>query len=136
MTAIGGSGGSGGEAVGGQGVGAILVVGGGSDSSLAQLRELAPRDPRAKVTSFNRNHGQHAAVMAGLDASRGRTVITLDADLQNPPEDIPKLLLKAEEGFDVVGGWRSERKDTAFRRFASRQINRLMRRVLRGVEFK
>ncbi|HTQ78365.1 MAG TPA: glycosyltransferase, partial [Thermoanaerobaculia bacterium] len=121
---------------GGAGVEAILVDDGSADSSLALLRGIAARDPRVKVISFNRNYGQHAAVMAGFDASRGRTVITLDADLQNPPEDIPKLLAKAEEGFDVVGGWRAERKDTAFRRLASRLINRIMRRILKGVEFK
>ena len=121
---------------GGGGVEAILVDDGSSDGSLALLRDLAARDRRVKVISFNRNYGQHAAVMAGFDASRGKTVVTLDADLQNLPEDIPKLLAKAEEGFDVVGGWRAERKDTPFRRFASRQINRMMRRILKGVEFK
>jgi undecaprenyl-phosphate 4-deoxy-4-formamido-L-arabinose transferase len=114
----------------------LLVDDGSSDRSLPILREIAAKDPRVKVISFNRNYGQHAAVMAGFDASRGRTVITLDADLQNPPEDIPKLLAKAEEGFDVVGGWRAERKDTFFRRFASRIINQVMRRVLKGVELK
>jgi undecaprenyl-phosphate 4-deoxy-4-formamido-L-arabinose transferase len=115
---------------------AILVDDGSSDRSLPLLREIAARDPRVKVISFNRNYGQHAAVMAGFDGSRGRTVITLDADLQNPPEDIPKLLDKAEEGFDVVGGWRAQRKDTVFRRLASRLINLVMRRVLKGIELK
>ncbi|HZF09962.1 MAG TPA: glycosyltransferase [Thermoanaerobaculia bacterium] len=121
---------------GGGVVEAILVDDGSADSSLALLRDLAARDRRVKVISFNRNYGQHAAVMAGFDASRGKTVVTLDADLQNLPEDIPKLLAKAEEGFDVVGGWRAARKDTPFRRFASRQINRMMRWILKGVEFK
>ncbi|HXO20566.1 MAG TPA: glycosyltransferase [Thermoanaerobaculia bacterium] len=122
-------------AVGGP-VEAILVDDGSTDRSLELLRDLARRDRRIKVVSFNRNYGQHAAVFAGFEASRGDTVVTLDADLQNPPEDIPKLLAKAAEGFDVVGGWRTERKDTAFRRFASRQINRMMRRILKGVEFR
>jgi undecaprenyl-phosphate 4-deoxy-4-formamido-L-arabinose transferase len=120
----------------GGGVEAIFVDDGSADRSLPILRDLAARDGRVKVISFNRNYGQHAAVMAGFEASRGKTVVTLDADLQNLPEDIPKLLAKAEEGFDVVGGWRAERKDTPFRRFASRQINRMMRRILKGVEFK
>jgi undecaprenyl-phosphate 4-deoxy-4-formamido-L-arabinose transferase len=124
------------EGQGSSGVEAILVDDGSADRSLAILRDLAARDRRVKVISFNRNYGQHAAVMAGFEASRGKTVVTLDADLQNLPEDIPKLLAKAEEGFDVVGGWRAERKDTPFRRFASRQINRMMRRILKGVEFK
>ncbi|HEV7671938.1 MAG TPA: glycosyltransferase [Thermoanaerobaculia bacterium] len=118
------------------GVEAILVDDGSSDLSLSLLREIAGQDRRIKVISFNRNYGQHAAVLAGLDASRGDVVVTLDADLQNPPEDIPKLLAKAEEGFDVVGGYRVERKDSFFRRFASRLINRAMRRVMPGVDFR
>src|SRR5947199_6777246 len=87
------------------GVEAILVDDGSGDRSLDILRDLARRDPRVKVISFNRNYGQHAAVFAGLDAARGETAVTLDADLQNPPEDIPRLLARAEEGFDVVGGY-------------------------------
>jgi len=118
------------------GVEAILVDDGSADRSLDILRDLARRDPRVKVISFNRNYGQHAAVFAGLDAARGATAITLDADLQNPPEDIPKLLARAEEGFDVVGGYRENRQDTAFRRLASRLTNRMMRRILKGVEFR
>jgi len=118
------------------GVEAIFVDDGSADRSLPILRELAAKDHRVKVLSFNRNYGQHAAVFAGLDAARGRTMVTLDADLQNPPEDIPKLLAKAEEGFDVVGGWRANRQDTAFRRLASRITNLYMRRVLKGVEFR
>ncbi len=118
------------------GVETIFVDDGSADGSLAILRDLAGRDPRVRVVSFNRNYGQHAAVLSGLDFSRGETVVTLDADLQNPPEDIPKLLLKAEEGFDVVGGWRENRQDSAFRRMASRQVNLLMRRILKGVEFR
>lgn len=125
-----------GTASGKSGVEAILVDDGSSDRSMGLLREIAARDRRIKVISFNRNYGQHAAVLAGLEASCGDVVVTLDADLQNPPEDIPKLLAKAEEGFDVVGGYRVERKDSFFRRFASRQINRMMRRVMPGVDFR
>jgi undecaprenyl-phosphate 4-deoxy-4-formamido-L-arabinose transferase len=115
---------------------AIFVDDGSADGSLELLRGLAAADPRVRVISFNRNYGQHAAVMAGFEVTRGETVVTLDADLQNPPEDIPKLLAKAAEGFDVVGGWRADRKDTWFRRWASRQINRMMRRIMSGVEFR
>lgn len=115
---------------------AIFVDDGSADRSLELLRGLAAADPRVRVISFNRNYGQHAAVMAGLEVTRGETVVTLDADLQNPPEDIPKLLAKAAEGFDVVGGWRADRKDTWFRRWASRRINRMMRRIMPGVEFR
>lgn len=115
---------------------AIFVDDGSADRSLELLRSMAATDPRVRVISFNRNYGQHAAVMAGLEVTRGETVVTLDADLQNPPEDIPKLLAKAAEGFDVVGGWRADRKDSWFRRWASRRINRLMRRIMSGVEFR
>lgn len=115
---------------------AIFVDDGSADRSLELLRELAAADPRVRVLSFNRNYGQHAAVMAGFEVTRGETVVTLDADLQNPPEDIPKLLAKSAEGFDLVGGWRAARKDTWFRRWASRQVNRLMRRVMAGVELR
>ncbi len=115
---------------------AIFVDDGSADRSLELLRGLAAADPRVRVISFNRNYGQHAAVMAGFEVTRGETVVTLDADLQNPPEDIPKLLAKAAEGFDVVGGWRADRRDTWFRRWASRQVNRMMRRVMAGVELR
>jgi undecaprenyl-phosphate 4-deoxy-4-formamido-L-arabinose transferase len=114
----------------------IFVDDGSADRSLELLRSLAARDPRVRVISFNRNYGQHAAVMAGFEVTRGDTVVTLDADLQNPPEDIPKLLAKASEGFDMVGGWRQMRRDTWFRRFASRQVNRMMRRIMAGVELR
>jgi undecaprenyl-phosphate 4-deoxy-4-formamido-L-arabinose transferase len=114
----------------------IFVDDGSADRSLALLRALAAGDRRVRVLSFNRNYGQHAAVFAGLEVARGDAVVTLDADLQNPPEDIPRLLAKIDEGFDMVGGWRENRKDTLFRRVASRAINAVMRRVLSGVEFR
>ncbi|HVT59324.1 MAG TPA: glycosyltransferase [Thermoanaerobaculia bacterium] len=115
---------------------AIFVDDGSVDRSLELLRGLAARDRRVRVLSFNRNYGQHAAVMAGLEVARGETIVTLDADLQNPPEDIPRLLAKIGEGFDVVGGYREHRQDTLFRRLASRLINHWMRRILAGVEFR
>jgi len=118
------------------GVEVIVVDDGSADRSLAILREIAVHDRRVRVVAFNRNYGQHAAVFAGLEMSRGAVVVTLDADLQNQPEDIPKLIAKFDEGFDVVGGWRQDRKDTAFRRWASRRVNAMMRRILRGVEFR
>jgi len=71
------------------------------------------------VIRFNRNYGQHAAVIAGFERSQGDIVVTLDADLQNPPEEIPKLLAKLEEGYDVVGGWREGRQDSGVRRVSS-----------------
>src|SRR5579863_9091931 len=114
----------------------VLVDDGSGDQSLPILREIARRDNRVRVVSFNRNYGQHAAVMAGLDVVRGEVAVTLDADLQNPPEEIPKLLVKIDEGFDLVGGWRAQRHDTFFRRLASRVTNAGMRRVLKGIEFR
>jgi undecaprenyl-phosphate 4-deoxy-4-formamido-L-arabinose transferase len=114
----------------------VLVDDGSSDRSLLILRELADQDRRVRVVAFNRNYGQHAAVMAGFDVCQGDTAVTLDADLQNPPEEIPKLLAKIDEGFDLVGGWRSFRHDTFFRRMASRITNAGMRRVLKGIEFR
>lgn len=114
----------------------VLVDDGSRDDSLRVLRELAEKHPDLiRVVSFNRNYGQHAAVMAGLEHATGDVVVTLDADLQNRPEDIPKLLAKVDEGFDVVGGWREKRKDTAFRRWASRLNNRITARLL-GVDLR
>ena len=102
---------------------AVYVDDGSRDGSARVLRDIAARDPRAVVVELNRNYGQHAAVFAGLLEARRETVVTLDADLQNPPEDIPAVVLKAEEGFDVVATYREGRRDTLFRRWASRAIN-------------
>src|ERR1017187_612893 len=118
------------------GVEAVIIDDGSSDRSPEFLRAVAAADRRVRVLSFNRNYGQHAAVFAGLDVARGRTVITLDGDLQNPPEAIPALLAKVDEGFDVVGGWRQDRKDSFFRRIASRPFNLFMRSVQPGVQFR
>jgi undecaprenyl-phosphate 4-deoxy-4-formamido-L-arabinose transferase len=103
----------------------ILVDDGSTDRSMEILRELQSQDPRITVVEFSRNFGQHAAVFAGFDQARGQIIVTLDADLQNPPEAIPALVSKIEEGFDVVGGWRENRQDPLFRRAASWVINRL-----------
>ncbi|HUK11795.1 MAG TPA: glycosyltransferase [Thermoanaerobaculaceae bacterium] len=103
----------------------VLVNDGSSDGSLVLLREAAGRDPHLVVIDFNRNYGQHAAVFAGFEAARGEVIVTIDADLQNPPEEIPKLVAKMEEGFDVVGSVRVQRKDTFFRRAASRLVNKV-----------
>jgi undecaprenyl-phosphate 4-deoxy-4-formamido-L-arabinose transferase len=104
----------------------ILVDDGSTDRSLSVLRELQGQDSRLVVVEFSRNFGQHAAVFAGFDQARGQIVVTLDADLQNPPEAIPSLVAKIEEGFDVVGGWRENRQDPLYRRLASKMINRFV----------
>lgn len=107
----------------------ILVDDGSADESLTILRRLSQRHPEVVVVELSRNFGQHAAIFAGFAQVQGEVVVTLDADLQNPPEEIPKLLAKIEEGCDAVGGWRRSRQDSWFRRWASRQINRVMSRV-------
>src|SRR5262245_15467277 len=103
----------------------IYVDDGSSDRSLEILVGFTRDDRRIRVVEFNRNYGQHAAVFAGLAASRGDIVVTLDADLQNPPEEIPRLVAKMEEGYDVVGTRRRDRRDPLFRRLGSRLANRL-----------
>jgi undecaprenyl-phosphate 4-deoxy-4-formamido-L-arabinose transferase len=103
----------------------VLINDGSRDRSLELLREAAVRDPHIVVIDFNRNYGQHSAVFAGFDEARGEIIVTLDADLQNPPEEIGKLVAKMEEGYDVVGSVRIKRKDSFFRRMASRLVNRV-----------
>jgi dolichol-phosphate mannosyltransferase len=95
----------------------ILFVNDGSTDRTARiLAGLAARDSRVKVINFRRNFGQTAALMAGIDFATGEFIIPMDGDLQNDPADIPRLLAKLDEGYDVVSGWRKERKDPALRR--------------------
>ena len=108
----------------------IFVNDGSTDGSREILRDCFERRPRqVRVIGFNGNYGQHMAVMAAFEIARGEIVITLDADLQNPPEEIPKLLTKFEEGYDVVGGYRSDRRDPAARRMTSRLMNWLREKL-------
>jgi glycosyltransferase involved in cell wall biosynthesis len=98
------------------------------------MRELAQQDARLRVVRFRRNFGQTAAFSAGFDRARGEVVVTIDADLQNDPADIGKLLVKMEEGYDVVSGWRARRQDPFLnRRLPSMLANGLISRVT-GVE--
>jgi glycosyltransferase involved in cell wall biosynthesis len=94
----------------------LLVDDGSTDGSFQVLREIAAMDGRVKVIRFRRNFGQTAAMAAGFDAASGRVVIPMDGDLQNDPADIPRLLAKIDEGFDVVSGWRRDRKDAFINR--------------------
>jgi undecaprenyl-phosphate 4-deoxy-4-formamido-L-arabinose transferase len=105
----------------------IYVDDGSADKSLELLTGYAAKDKRIKSVEFNRNYGQHAAVFAGLSQTTGDIVVTLDADLQNPPEEVPKLVSKMEEGYDVVGSVRKNRQDPLFRKIASKLVNRLTR---------
>lgn len=97
---------------------------GSADRSMQLLRDFHRLRPNhVCVIDFNGNFGQHTAIMAAFERVRGEIIVTLDADLQNPPEEIPKLLAKMAEGYDAVGGFRKKRQDTAGRRYASRLIN-------------
>ncbi|MCI0654910.1 MAG: glycosyltransferase family 2 protein [Methylococcaceae bacterium] len=105
----------------------ILVNDGSSDRSAQVLDGLAAKDASVKVVHFRRNFGQTAAIMAGFDYAQGEIIISIDGDLQNDPRDIPKLLEKIEEGYDVCSGWRKDRHDHALRRnLPSRIANRLI----------
>lgn len=108
----------------------IAVNDGSKDRSIEVLRELAMARPEIQVLDFRRNYGQTAAMMAGFDTARGEVIITLDSDLQNDPADIPLLIDKINEGFDVVSGWRMRRKDAALsRNLPSRIANGLISRI-------
>jgi undecaprenyl-phosphate 4-deoxy-4-formamido-L-arabinose transferase len=109
----------------------ILFTNDGSrDRSGFLLKSFYQRRPtHVRVIDFNGNFGQHMAVMAALERARGEVVVTLDADLQNPPEEIPKLLALIDKGHDVVGGYRRKRQDTWFRRFASAVLNEIRERI-------
>jgi undecaprenyl-phosphate 4-deoxy-4-formamido-L-arabinose transferase len=105
---------------------AVLVDDGSRDGSWPILEEAARTDPRFLAIRLARNYGQHAAVFAGLSRCEADAVVTLDADLQNPPAEIPRLIEALDAGADVVGGWRRDRHDSLFRRTASRAMNRLI----------
>jgi undecaprenyl-phosphate 4-deoxy-4-formamido-L-arabinose transferase len=103
----------------------ILVDDGSKDGSTQKITAAAKANDGLVIgVLLNRNYGQHAAVMAGFAEARGEIIVTLDADLQNPPEEIPNLVHKIEGGYDVVGSVRASRQDTLFRRIASRIINK------------
>ncbi|MFW5945462.1 MAG: glycosyltransferase family 2 protein [Candidatus Natronoplasma sp.] len=97
----------------------IFVDDGSTDSSYRVLRGLYEDDPHVKIIRFRKNFGQSAALSAGFEHAEGNIILTLDADLQNDPKDIPRLVDKLEEGYDCVSGWRKDRKDPIGKRFAS-----------------
>jgi glycosyltransferase involved in cell wall biosynthesis len=105
----------------------IYVDDGSTDKSLSVLREIAASDKRVRVITLRRNYGQTAAMSAGIDAAKGDILIPMDADLQNDPADIKRLLDKLNEGFDVVSGWRKNRQDKLISRKIPSQIaNRII----------
>jgi len=108
----------------------ILVDDGSSDGSFPLLKTVAGKDGRVRVIRFRRNFGQTAAMAAGFDAAQGRVVVPMDGDLQNDPVDIPCLLAKINDGYDVVSGWRKDRQDTFInRRLPSILANGLISRM-------
>ena len=105
----------------------IFIDDGSSDDTLIHLRAISEKDPSVKVLALSRNFGQTAALSAGIDFSKGKIIIPMDGDLQNDPEDILPLLQKIEEGYDVVSGWRKDRKDAFLsRRLPSVVANKLI----------
>src|SRR5512135_862678 len=108
----------------------VFVDDGSADRSAALLREQFARRPaETRVVLLAGNFGQHLAIMAGFEHCHGKRVVTLDADLQNPPEEIGKLLAKMDEGFDYVGSIRKQRSDSWWRHLASRAMNHLRERI-------
>lgn len=109
----------------------ILVDDGSSDGSFSVLRSLREKDKRVRVLQLVRNFGQTAAVYAGFRIVRGEKVVLLDADLQNPPEEIPKLIAKLDDGYEAVSGWRTNRQDAMHRKLVSRVLNVFIGRLTR-----
>ena len=111
----------------------IYVDDGSTDKSLQILREIAAEDERVRVISLRRNYGQTAAMSAGIDAARGEILIPMDADLQNDPNDIARLLEKLGEGYDVVSGWRKNRQDKLISRKIPSKIANKIISIIGGV---
>ena len=113
----------------------IYINDGSTDSTQQMLEDFHSRDNHIRVVEFNRNYGQHMALFAGMERARGDMVITIDADLQNPPEEIPRLAAKIDEGYEVVGTYRKERKDSIFRTLPSYIVNKITARLV-GVKLR
>lgn len=113
----------------------IYINDGSTDRTEEILEAFHHEDGRIKVIEFNRNYGQHMALFAGFDFARGEIVVTIDADLQNPPEEIPRLVAKAEEGYEVVATYRKQRKDSLFRKLPSYIVNRITAKLV-GVRLR
>ena len=111
----------------------IIFVNDGSrdNSALILSDQFRVRPDVTRVILFNGNYGQHMAILAGFQATRGNIIVTLDADLQNPPEEIGNLIAKMREGYDYVGSIRRERQDSAWRTYASRAMNKLREKITR-----
>lgn len=110
----------------------VAVDDGSTDDSFKILKEIHEQDNRLRVLRMVRNFGQSPALYAGIACAKGEVVVMLDADLQNYPEDIPKLVEKLEEGYDMVSGWRAGRKDSLFRRIMSRALNAFVAKITKA----
>ena len=113
----------------------IFVDDGSSDQSPEILKQFLKEHADLKLIRFNRNYGQHSAIFAGFSEARGDVIVTSDADLQTPPEEIPKLLQKIEEGFEAAGGYRQNRQDSVFRKIPSFFVAKLTSKFV-GVPLK
>ena len=111
----------------------IFVDDGSHDGSFARLRAISDSDPAVQVVRLRRNFGQTAALMAGFDQAHGEVLITIDADLQNDPTDIPMLLTKLDEGYDIVSGWRKQRKDPLLTKALPSMLSNKLASWLTGV---
>lgn len=108
----------------------VIVDDGSTDRTFSLLAEMAQRDPHLRVVKFRRNFGQSAAMGAGFEYARGEVVVTMDGDLQNDPQDIPMVVEELQKGYDVVSGWRKNRKDKLIiRKVPSKIANRLIRKT-------
>jgi glycosyltransferase involved in cell wall biosynthesis len=112
----------------------IFVDDGSTDNSFTILKKINAEDKKVKTIKFRRNFGQSAAISAGFDHSKGNVIITLDGDLQNDPEDIPLLFKKIEEGYDIVSGWRADRKDPLFTKKLPSKFSNWLASKLTGVK--
>lgn len=113
----------------------ILFIDDGSrDNSYSILKDISDSDSRVKVIKLRRNFGQTAALTAGFDHSHGVTIVTIDGDLQNDPHDIPRLLDKLDEGYDIVSGWRRDRKDPRFSKGLPSKISNKLASKLVGID--
>jgi len=113
----------------------IFIDDGSTDGTFKALEAVRAHNAHVKIIQFRKNFGQTAALQAGIDHARHEVIVTLDGDLQNDPEDIPALLEKMEEGYDIVSGWRKKRKDSFSRIIPSRFANKIISKVT-GVALK
>jgi undecaprenyl-phosphate 4-deoxy-4-formamido-L-arabinose transferase len=113
----------------------IYINDGSTDTSQELIESFRNHNDRVRIIEFNRNYGQHMALFAGFERAQGEIIVTIDADLQNPPEEIPKLVSKIDEGYDVVATYRKMRQDSVFRKLPSFIVNKITSRLV-GVKLR